>query len=202
MTSHLTMEQLVALRDGDRSEPGLAEAERHLLSCPRCQVELDRLHQRTARLRALPMLSPATDEFPAVRERMSAARRQRRWRAAATLGLAAAAAFVLSVIGRDIFLPTRLDAEQLLRGEISRSQQLEQKLHAFNPDERVMDGRTIVVVIQLENEIADLDARLAEAARLESAARVQHELKLWRERVGLMNALVDAHLTRASNVGL
>jgi hypothetical protein len=27
-------------------------------------------------------------------------------------------------------------------------------------------------------------------------------LELWRERVGLLNALVDVHVTRASNVGL
>jgi hypothetical protein len=27
-------------------------------------------------------------------------------------------------------------------------------------------------------------------------------LKLWRERVGLLDALVDVHVTRASNVGL
>jgi hypothetical protein len=202
MTAHVTMEQLLALRDGDRSEPGLAEAQRHFTSCHRCQVELDRLYQRTARLRALPTLSPATDEFPAVRQRMTLDRRQRRWRGVATVGLAAAASLVITVIGRDLLMPTRLDAEQSLRGEISRSQLLEQKLHAFNPDERVMDGRTIAVVIQLENEIASIDARLAETARLENAARVERELKLWRERVGLMNALVDAHLTRASNVGL
>ena len=27
-------------------------------------------------------------------------------------------------------------------------------------------------------------------------------LKLWRERVGLLDALVDVHVTRASNAGL
>jgi hypothetical protein len=27
-------------------------------------------------------------------------------------------------------------------------------------------------------------------------------LRLWRERVGLLDALVDVHVTRASNVGL
>src|SRR5689334_6381925 len=102
MTAHLTMEQLIALRDNDRSEPGLAEAERHFAGCSRCQVELDRLHQRTARLRALPMLVPEGNEFPAVRERMAVDRRKRHWRFAGGVGLAAAATLVLTVIGRDI----------------------------------------------------------------------------------------------------
>ena len=36
-----------------------------------------------------------------------------------------------------------------------------------------------------------------------SASRaMQQVLKLWRERVGLLDALVDVHVTRASNVGL
>lgn len=53
MTTHLSMEQLLAVRDGDRSEPVLAGAHRHLADCATCQAELNRLHQRTARLRAL-----------------------------------------------------------------------------------------------------------------------------------------------------
>jgi len=52
--NHLSMDQLIALRDDDRSEPGNAEALGHFADCQHCQGELDRLHQRTARLRALP----------------------------------------------------------------------------------------------------------------------------------------------------
>ena len=70
MTSHLDMAQLVALRDDDRSEPGMAVALEHFGTCLHCQSELERLHQRTARLRALPSLAPATNEFPAVRARI------------------------------------------------------------------------------------------------------------------------------------
>jgi hypothetical protein len=36
----------------------------------------------------------------------------------------------------------------------------------------------------------------------EQQTRDQQLLKLWRERVGLLDALVDVHVTRASNVGL
>jgi anti-sigma factor RsiW len=202
MIGHLSMEQLIALRDGDRSEPGLAEAQRHLTACSRCQVDLDRLHQRTARLRALPILVPAGNEFPAVRQRMAVERRQRHWRAAATVGLAAAAALVLTVIGRDIVHPTRLDAEQQLQTAMSKSAQLEQRLRDWNSDQRVIDGQTAIVVIQLEDKIADLDARLQVAAKHLRSAPTVEELKLWQQRVGLMNALVDVHLTNASSVGL
>jgi hypothetical protein len=37
---------------------------------------------------------------------------------------------------------------------------------------------------------------------MEQQARDPELLRLWRERVGLLDALVDVHVTRASNVGL
>jgi hypothetical protein len=199
--SHLSMEQLIALRDDDRSEPGNAGALEHFAGCQHCHTELDRLHQRTARLRALPLLAPGSNEFPAVRQRITVARRIRS-RATASIGLAIAATALFSVITRDIVHPTRLDAEQMLQKEMTQSQLLEQKLHAWNPEQRVIDGRTAVVVIQLENRIADLDSQITAAAQSRQAAQVETQLKLWQQRVGLMNALVDVHLTKASNVGL
>jgi len=202
MNAHLSMEQLVALRDDDRSEPGMGEALRHFAACSHCQSELERLHQRTARLRALPSLAPATNEFPAVRARITVAR-QRRSRAGATIGLAIAATAVFTVITGNLVHPARLDAEQLLRSEITQSQQVEQKLQSLDRNTRVINGRTAIVVIQLENRIADLDAQIAESAKMEQqAARIETEIRLWQQRVGLMNALVDVHLTKAGNVGL
>lgn len=201
MTVHLSMDQLIALRDDDRSEPGMGTVRQHFAVCSHCQSELERLHQRTARLRALPSLAPATNEFPAVRARITVAR-QHRSRAAASIGLAIAATAVFTVITSDLVHPKRLDAEQLLQTEITRSQQLERALHAWNPEQRVVDGRTAIVVIQLENRIAELDAQITATARLDRTARIESELKLWQQRVGLMNALVDVHLTKASNVGL
>jgi len=202
MTAHLLMDQLIALRDDDRSEPGMGEALQHFAACIHCQSELERLHQRTARLRALPSLAPSTNEFPAVHARVTVAR-QRRSRAATSLGLAIAATAVFTLITRDLVHPKRLDAEQLLQSEITQSQQLEHKLTAWNSDQRVINGRTAILVIQLENKIAQLDAEIAESAKMEQqAARVENEIKLWQQRVGLMNALVDVHLTKAGNVGL
>ena len=201
MTVHLSMDQLIALRDDDRSEPGMGTVRQHFAVCSHCQSELERLHQRTARLRALPSLAPATNEFPAVRARITVAR-QHRSRAAASIGLAIAATAVFTVITRDLVHPKRLDAEQLLQSTMTRSQQLETELHAWNPDERVINGGTAIVVIQLENKIAAIDAEIAGTARLDQAVRIESELKLWQQRVGLMNALVDVHLTKAGTVGL
>ena len=49
----------------------------------------------------------------------------------------------------------------------------------------------------------DYQSRALEAAQMNGATNVDADLlPLWRERVGLMDALVDVHLTRAQNVGL
>jgi hypothetical protein len=201
MTAHLSMEQLIALRDDDRSEPGLAGGLEHFAGCRHCQSELERLHQRTARLRALPALAPATNEFPAVHHRITVAR-LRRARGAASIGLAIAATLVVTLIGRDLVHPKRLDAEQMLQNEMSHSQQLEQELHRWNPERRVIDGHTAIVVIQLERKIADVDVQLSTRDDGKDSDLIERKIKLWQQRVGLMNALVEVHLTKASNVGL
>jgi DNA repair exonuclease SbcCD ATPase subunit len=195
------MEQLLALRDRDRSEPAFAAAARHLDSCPTCRAELDALHQRTARLRALATMAPATDQFPAIRTRLHWEQSRRR-RLVSLAGMAAAAALVLGIVGHDLIAPQRLDAEEQIATAISRSQELEQALHTWGPDARVMDGKMALVVIELEDRIAEVDARLQEVARLQRKERMSHEVSLWQERVGLMNALVDVHVTKANNVDL
>lgn len=192
---HLTMDQLLAVRDGDRSEPPYAEAHQHVDECDTCRRELDRLHQRTARLRALPRMTPARNQFPAVRSRFTAERRQRRRRFAGIGALAIAASLLITAIGRDLLHPSRLDAEQQIASAKSESQQLEQKLRDWDPQSRVLNSRAAVMVVELEDRIADLDARLAETQELD------RQLALWQRRVGLMNTLVEVHVTRASNVG-
>jgi predicted glycosyltransferase len=85
---------------------------------------------------------------------------------------------------------------------MERSQALESALSQFDPDARVLDGRTAGIAEELENRIARVDHEL-EMAELQQRQRGDDQLlKLWRERVGLLDALVDVHVTRASNVGL
>ena len=199
---HLSMELLIAVRDGDRSEPGYAAARQHADGCAACRTELDRLHQRTAQLRALAILEPAHSAFPAVRQRLEADRRHRWQRRLSWAGLAAAASLVLTVVGFDLLRPARLDASAQLDSAMSRSQLLEQALEAYRPDQRVLDSRTAELVITIEDRIADVDARLARVASRDPRARLTEQVELWQERVGLMSALVDVHLSKATNVGL
>lgn len=201
-TEHLSIELLLAVRDGDRSDPTLFAAHEHVGACAACAAELNRLHQRTARLKALPMLEPARNQFPAVRARLADDRRHHWQRRFAVGGLAAAAALAISVVGYDLVRPERLDASAQLETAMTRSQVLEQALTAYRPDSRVIDTRTAQVVIELEDRIANVDARLARVASQGRSKRLDEEVSLWQERVGLMSALVDVHFSKAPNVDL
>ena len=117
------------------------------------------------------------------------------------IGLAAAASIAIAVTlgnssgGPDVSNPEIAQA-------MERSQALESALSQYDPDARVLDGRTAGIAEELEDRIARVDHEL-EMAELQQRQRSDDQLlKLWRERVGLMDALVDVHVTRASNVGL
>lgn len=204
--SHLTMESLLALREPGL-EPGDVTARRHVEECAACRSELERLHQRAARLKALPALRPSRDLWPAVRARQQAERgRQWRTRWTGAAGLLAAASVALALVWGDVARPDTASAAAEIDAARQRSQVLESALDQYNPDVRVIDGRTARVSQELEDRIADLDQQLQDAqlSRVRQAEdeHQQQVLELWRERVGLLNALVDVHVTRASNVGL
>jgi hypothetical protein len=205
--NHLTMDTLVSMREPG-SEPGQAAAREHLDGCPHCQAELERLHQRVARLKALPALRPGRDRWPETKARFQAERRRRRARVAGLAGLAAAASVALALSVGQISDAGMINPEQVTRvGELSqvmeRSQLLESALNDYNPDGRVLDGGTARIAGELEDRIARLDREL-EMAELQSQQQTTNEdlLRLWRERVGLLDALVDVRVARASNAGL
>lgn len=202
--THLTIDQLVALREPG-SEPGSHAAKAHLADCPACQAELDRLHQRVARLKALPALRPARDQFPAVRARLVAERRRQRVRWAGVGGLAMAASVALFMVFSPTepvgSVPVPAYANELAE-TMTRSQQLEQALLALDPEARLLDGRTAAIAGRIEDRIYLVDRDLQAADLLDRQVRAQEQLRLWRERVGLLDALVDVHVTRASYAGL
>jgi hypothetical protein len=195
------MDQLLALRDAG-SEPGSAEARLHVAECAVCAAELERLHQRVARMRALPGLRPPRDRFAEVARQVRGERRQTRLRRLGVGALALAASLVLLVIGRDVLTPDVARASDQLTATMAESAALEQALQALRPDQRVTDAYTARVAASLEDRIAELDRRLAAAQTAGTPAPEAELLGLWRERVGLMDALVDVHMTRAENVGL
>jgi hypothetical protein len=199
--THLSMDALLSLREPG-VEPGTATAREHLNQCPRCQAELDRLHQRVARLKALPPLRPGRDRWPETSARLTRERRQRRTRLAALSSLATAASLAAVIsIGR-MSQPADTRGAEELSQTMERSQALESALSEYNPEGRVLDGRTARMAQELEDRIARVDRELEATELLPQQPPEDQLLKLWRERVGLLDALVDVHVTRASNAGL
>jgi hypothetical protein len=199
--NHLSIDALLSLREPGL-EPGQAAAREHLAQCPACQAELDRLHQRVARLKALPTLRPARDRWPETVARFRAERRRRRVRLAGASGLAAAACVAAVAVIGDFSRPRIEPGTEQLSQVMERSQVLESALSEYNPEGRVLDGRTARIAQELEDRIARLDRELEATELLPPDSGGQDLLKLWRERVGLLDALVDVHDTRARNAGL
>jgi len=198
--THLTMEQLLAGR-GPATSPGAHQAQAHLEHCPTCREELERLHQRTARLRALPMLQPPRNRWPQIRAELSARRRTRRIAVGGLGGLALAASVALFLLAGPWPAPAgEMDAEEAIATAMAQSQLLENALGQYRPENRVTDGRTALVISGLETEIAEVDRRLQLAEMRQR--RDDAVLRLWRQRVGLMDALVNVHVTGATNAGL
>jgi hypothetical protein len=202
--NHLTMDDLVALREPG-IEPGTQWQREHLAICEACRLEQDRLEQRAARLRALPTLRPSRDQWPKVAARVNAERRKRRvrWMTAGAMALAASLAVALMARRAPARDAAALASEQQLTTLMQRSRALEAALGAYDPEAHVVDGRTSRVASDLEDRIAAVDQKL-ENVELQArpGAGQADVMQLWQERVGLLDALVDVHVTRASNVGL
>jgi len=191
---HCTIEDLVALRDGE----GSVWARRHVEECAECEAERERLYQRVAQLKALPALRPPRDRWSAIRDTVVAERSQRRQRWVRG-GLAVAAAVVGIIIIRPIITPKPALGEDLAQAK-QQSAQLETTLRDYDSDSRVMSGREADLTAQLEDQIASLDGRLAQSG--DSGFGDAQLVDLWRQRVDLMQQLVQVHVTRAKYVGL
>ena len=139
-------------------------------------------------------------------EEVRSARRRRRAVLGALGGLATAASFAGAVMiasdAEPASEPLAVAGSGQLEDAKARSRALEAALQEYGPAGRVTDGRTDRVAEGLEIRIAELDRRLDMTELSEDAARDAELLRLWQERVGLLDALVDVHVTRASNVGL
>jgi hypothetical protein len=192
---HCTMDDLGALRAGEAS----VWARQHITTCTACQAELERLYQRIAQLRALPILRPPRDRWPVVRSVIKAerVRRRRAWSAwGGTLAAAAALTGLLLVQPSD-------GQRGELRAELSKAKQhsatLEDSLQQYDIEGRVLSGHAAAVVAELEDRISAIDGTLAQR---ELEAQEAELVKLWRQRVDLMRELRNARATRARYVGL
>ena len=196
---HLTMEELLDVRDGE-SRP---EAAAHAASCPVCAAEVERLKEMRAALRALPLLRPEGDRWPLVRGAVERRRRRNGALAVGGAALAMAASLVLALLLPGT-TPAPLTDRGTSRNEISdlvaESQRLEEALRALGPERRVMDVWQVSALEDPEDEIGFVDMRLVgPGAR---SLPPEEAVRLWRRRVDLMNELLRARGGQTVYVGL
>jgi hypothetical protein len=190
------MDELLAFRANE----GSVWARQHLDACPVCRAELEALYQRVAQLKALPALGPARDRWPVIRDQVARTRvrARRRWAAS---GVAAAAL----IAGLAVFRPSgagRAYADDLEQAK-RLSASLEAELQRYDPDSRVVSGRAAALAAEIEDRIAAVDGRLGQlGGAAATAAPGPQIVKLWQDRVNLMQQLVDVHVTRAAYTGL
>jgi len=190
---HGTVEELLALRDGE----GSAWVREHVAACAACATELRRLEQVRAELRALPAFAPPRDRWPLVEQTMRRERRTRRMSLSAGM-VAAAAVVVLSFLA--LRRPSASHDDAALQQAMAESATMEQVFKSLHPDSRALSGSAASAVVELEDQLARVDAALNDTIAWRSDP--QRVADLWRQRAGLLSALVDVHETRATYAGL
>lgn len=214
MTTHLSLEQILEVRDGVTAP----EFESHLARCAACAAEIDRLRALAAAMKALPIAAPSRDGWPAIRAASVAQRRRKKMSAAGGIVLALAASVVLFIVApRNVptsrtsgpekgetpeinLVANERPAGDDVAGLMRESRRLEETLRAMRPEGRVQNLRLAGRVADIEDQISVIDARLGVPAA--SGRWNAQETALWKQRVGLMNALVRAHDRRPAYVGL
>ncbi len=189
-TPHASIDDLLAVRDGE----GTQWAREHAEQCPSCAAELYRLEQTRARLKSLPSLTPPRDRWQLV---MARAKRERRSRwIHSTIGLSAAA-----MLAAVTFVAVHPRAQSPadhggLETAMLQSRAMEATLRALAPDKRPLKGDAATVAADLEANLTKVDSQLNDPL----AWRIQpeHVEQLWRERTGILSALVDVHQANAT----
>ncbi len=194
---HLSIEDLLSVRDGEPT----AEASQHLASCPACSAELERLREVRARLAELPEEAPERDLWPSLRAAVSAQRSYRRWVRAGWAAAAVAAVFTI-VIGVRGGLEAWHESQlaRRTRALVSESQRLEKTLRSAEADGHVVNAGTAYTISEIQDRIALIDMEINRAGSATVASN--DVLKLWQERVRLLDALVNVQTTRTAYVGL
>jgi len=152
------------------------------------------MNEWSTRLAALPDFAPPAQGWQAV----LAARRRREAQASARWPLALAAATLAAAVGLGAWLQSAqrelaaaagpvmaLPVSEAIRAENERLEWLLATL----PEPRAMRGSTAFTLAEIEDRLAFVDDRLSRVM-LEPNAPERSE-RLWRERVGLMNSLVQ-----------
>lgn len=159
------------------------------------------MNEWSTRLAALPGFAPPAPGWQGV----LAARRRREGAIAARWPLALAAALLAVAVGLGWWLQTaQRDVARVAGAKavlpvsdavLAENERLEWLLASL-PEPRTMRGSTAFTVAEIEDRLALVDDRLSRVT-LEPNAPERAE-QLWRERVGLMNSLVQVRYTDAT----
>ncbi len=200
---HATIEQLLALKDGDAA-PDVAA---HVEDCAVCRAELERLDATSEALAGLPDERPARDLWPAIR---SVAEQRRKIRLAKIAwGASAAAAAVLLAVFIATGLRVRTPREAIdgktlekqkastqaeLQPLITQSQRLEALLQRLDSGTPVLKGRTASAIAEIQDQVAIVDLQIS---LLQTGKQPTDQLvRLWQERVKLLTTLVAVRTGR------
>jgi hypothetical protein len=190
------MSELLAVRDGE----GTVWAREHIEACQYCRHELDLLYRTVSALRALPAHRPPRDRWGAVRAEAVRERRGRVLRRTGWGSLAVAAGIALLIGVRSVGVPgAAAGASPELEALMTQSRDLEAALQTYDPDGRVLNARAAGIIADLEDRIALVDAGIYQVST--RGGSEDQLVGLWRDRVELMDALVNVHVTRAAYVG-
>ena len=191
-TRHGTTDELLALRDGD----GSAWTRAHVESCAACATELYRLEQVRSRLKALPGMTPPRDRWGSIAAQARRERRARRLHSA--VGLAAAA--VLAAVTFVAVRPEAPTPAAETRAELDRvmlqSRAMEAALEALGPEQHALPGAAAKVAAELTASLSEVDAALNQPGTWRTEP--ERVVDLWRQRTGILSALVDVHAGRAT----
>lgn len=210
---HYRTEDLLKIRDGEPIDAALRE---RLVADPDGAARLQTLERVREGLRALPQLEPP----PAAWARIAAESRGSRsarprfgLRIAVALGVAAvlavaAVAFLLhpadsgpaAAGGETARTGSPLPTDRPRGGDsyaalLAESAQLERALARMHAETRVTNAGTAGTIAGLEDTVALLDEQLTYAAAGKLDTREREAL--WRERVDVMNALVQVRYAQA-----
>ena len=195
---HARLDQLLSLRDG---EPVNGRVAAHVAGCDDCAAALSGTSRVRDRLRALPVA--AADDgrgWVDVQARLAARERGLRRRATVASLAAAASVATLALLAALRFQesPTTPAAPTAATAAVAelriRSQALEAMLAALPERPAVARAATAVPIDNLESQVQWLDHQLSTSP--DAMPPTQAE-RLWRDRVEVMNALVQLRYVEA-----